>query len=297
MKYILHSVSYAGLWRGQKYLSLEEFIKKAAKLGYDGVELMAKRPHASILDMDHGTREKIKGLLMENSLECACIAGYTDFVSGMDSRLVPIPEMQISHVTDLSRLAKDLGCKIVRVFSGYECKGIPYWQQWDGCVKALRECARRASEFGVKIGIQNHHDIGAEVFSLRELIHEINEPNCFAMFDAWAPAVQGYDPAEAVKRIADRMIFTTTADYIRQPRYRYMPELVNYEIQEDLLKAVPMGQGFIDYKAFFRELRASGYDGYVAYEMCSELQGGGLEENLDRYAAAFLEYMKQLDIG
>jgi hypothetical protein len=30
----------------------------------------------------------------------------------------------------------------------------------------------------------------------------------------------------------------------------------------------------------------------VAYEMCSPLRGGGGLENLDRYAAKFLEFMR-----
>jgi sugar phosphate isomerase/epimerase len=52
-----------------------------------------------------------------------------------------------------------------------------------------------------------------------------------------------------------------------------------------------MGEGFIDYRTFFRVLRESGYQGHVAYEMCSPLRGGGSEENLDRCARRFLEYM------
>jgi len=42
-------VSYAGFW-GQAYLPVDQFIDKAAELGYDGVMLMAKRPHVSVLD-------------------------------------------------------------------------------------------------------------------------------------------------------------------------------------------------------------------------------------------------------
>ncbi len=44
---LLHSVSYAGLW-GQAFLPVEEFLDKAAALGYQGVMLMAKRPHVSV---------------------------------------------------------------------------------------------------------------------------------------------------------------------------------------------------------------------------------------------------------
>ena len=56
-----------------------------------------------------------------------------------------------------------------------------------------------------------------------------------------------------------------------------------------------MGEGFIDYRRFFAALRDAGYQGYVAYEMCSALRGGGSEANLDRCARQFLEWMKRVD--
>ena len=77
----------------------------------------------------------------------------------------------------------------------------------------------------------------------------------------------------------------------RRPRFSYVPNLVNYVREPDAIRAVPMGSGFIDYKGFFQALRETGYRGAVAYEMCSPLHGGGSEENLDRCARRFLEYM------
>ena len=55
------------------------------------------------------------------------------------------------------------------------------------------------------------------------------------------------------------------------------------------MRAVPFGEGFIDYKAFFDALKEIGYRGYVAYEMCEVLDGGGSIENLDATARKFLE--------
>ena len=39
VKTCLHSVSYAGFWRGQGFLTVDEFLVKAKKLGFDGVML------------------------------------------------------------------------------------------------------------------------------------------------------------------------------------------------------------------------------------------------------------------
>jgi sugar phosphate isomerase/epimerase len=90
------------------------------------------------------------------------------------------------------------------------------------------------------------------------------------------------------------MVQTTLADYVRLPRYRYVPGLVNYERLEDAVRAVPLGEGFLDLDGFFAGLREGGFDGYVAYEMCSPLRGGGGEENLDRAAGTSLETIRRL---
>ena len=58
---MLHSVSYSGSW-GQAFLTLEEFVDKAAELGFDGVMLMAKRPHLSLLDYGSRERQEIRRL-------------------------------------------------------------------------------------------------------------------------------------------------------------------------------------------------------------------------------------------
>jgi len=293
MKYALHSISYAGLWGGQAYLSLEDFIRKAAALGYDGVELTGKRPHLSVLDMDDKKLACINKLLKDEGLECACIAGYTDFLLGADAGMSPSVEFQISYVDRLCEMAQALDSKLIRLFTGYEVDGIGYQKQWEMCVEALRECSVRARKYGVTIGIQNHHDIAVEHTALKEFLDDIGEENCLPMFDAWAPAQMDTDLQNAVKAVG-KIAYTTVADYIRIPRYNYVPNLVSYSRSPDMLRAVKMGEGFIDYKTFFHALTATDFDGYVAYEMCSPLRGGGSMENLDKHAAHFLDYMKAL---
>ena len=70
--------------------------------------------------------------------------------------------------------------------------------------------------------------------------------------------------------------------------------MVNYESAgADLVRAVPFGDGFIDYAAFFRGLSDGGFDGVAAYEMCSPVRGGGSVSNLDRCAAKYLAWMRE----
>jgi sugar phosphate isomerase/epimerase len=91
------------------------------------------------------------------------------------------------------------------------------------------------------------------------------------------------------------MVQTTLADYVKLPRFVYKPSLVNYQAQEPpAVRAVALGEGFVDLEAFFAGLKEGGFDGYVAYEMCSPVRGGGAEANLDDAAARSLETIRRL---
>ncbi|HZP84763.1 MAG TPA: sugar phosphate isomerase/epimerase family protein [Chthonomonadaceae bacterium] len=291
MKRILHTVSYAGVWRGQARLTLEQAFDKAAQLGYDGVMIVGKRPHASALDTGPKEREALRAQLDRLHLECACIAGYTDFTAGADRPDIPLREMQTAYVTEMAKLAHDLGGKFVRIFTGYARPEVPFATQWDWIVNALRECADRAAPYGVTLAVQNHHDIACTAADMADLLREVDRPNVGAAYDAWAPTLQGLDIEAETERIAGHVVYTTVADYQWRKRFVYQPALVNYQEQMDRTVAVPMGEGIIDYRRFFATLKRHGYDGYVAYEMCSELTGGGSLENLDACARQFLRYM------
>jgi sugar phosphate isomerase/epimerase len=283
----LFSVSYAGLW-GQDRLDLVPFIRKAGALGYRAVELMGKRPHLSVLDVDDGRLAEIRHTAAQSGVEIATIAAYTNFTMGRDTE-IPSVEIQVAYVRSLAEIAAKLGARIVRIFTGYGTEVDGYARDWGLCVGAVRQCAEAAARCGVILGVQNHHDVGVGVDAYVEFLDEVDHPNCRAMFDPWAPALHGADLKAAARRLAPRMVQTTLADYVRLPRYAYLPGLVNYKRLDDTVRAVALGEGFVDLEGFMAGLCEGGFQGYVAYEMCSPLRGGGSEENLDRTARLSLE--------
>jgi sugar phosphate isomerase/epimerase len=290
---LLHSVSYAGLW-GQPALSVEDFIAKAAELGFGGVMLAAKRPHVGVLDYGEKERARLRGWLEKSKMQDLCIAGYCNLTADLEHGDVPTLEIQTLYLVELARLARDLGGKLVRVFTGYENPAHDYTKQMRQVAAGLKTASQRAAEMGVSFAVQNHHDLAVGYESLHDLLKMVNEPNCRAGFDAWAPALHGEDLTRAATYMAPWTIHTTVADYQMRPRYRYEPALVNYRKEMPFIQAVPMGEGFIDYESFFASLRAGGFAGTIAYEMCSPLLDGSDMSTLDRYARHFLEYMAKL---
>lgn len=292
MKLSLFSVSYAGFW-GQQSLQLPAFIAKAADLGYDAVMLAGKRPHISPLDLDPDRIASLRAALDEHGIVCSVVAGYTD-LSPTTAAEVPYLEMQIAYVESLSQIAAALGAATVRVFTAYEVDGHGPNQIWQSSVQTLQEMCDRAAVCGVTIAIQNHHDVAVHSDALLELLSDVDRPNCKLGFDAWSPALRGEDVYEAAKTMAPHTAITTNADYVRFPRFRYAPALVNYaRVEPDLVRAVKFGEGFIDYEAFFQGLQEGGFDGIATYEMCSPVRGGGALENLDAYAGQYVQWMRQ----
>lgn len=94
--------------------------------------------------------------------------------------------------------------------------------------------------------------------------------------------------------MAEKALMTIAANYKVYPRYTYHPENVNYTREyPDTVRAVPMDQGEIDYDSFLSEMRKCNFTGWVVYEMCSPVLGGGSEANLEKYADIFLKYMSR----
>jgi sugar phosphate isomerase/epimerase len=290
MKPCLFSVSYAGFW-GQKNLDLAGFIVHAAELGYGSVMVAGKRPHASPLDLNDEALAALRATLDRTGVECSIMAAYTDF-GGTTAAEIPYLEMQIACVESLCRIGQQLGASVCRVFTAYEIDGVSPHATWKQTVNCLQEVCDRAAEFGITIAVQNHHDIAVQSEALLELLHDIGRPNCKLGFDAWSLALRGEQLYDAARMMAPHTVITTNADYLRLPRFRYRPELISYESTgPDLVRAVPFGEGFIDYEAFFSGLKAGGFDGLATYEMCSPVRGGGSMENLDRHALTYLNWM------
>ncbi|MCX7825013.1 MAG: sugar phosphate isomerase/epimerase [Verrucomicrobiae bacterium] len=291
MRPALFSVSYAGLW-GQAALSLAEFVARAGRLGFPAVMLMGKRPHLSPLDATPAFVRSVKKALQQARVNCDVVAAYTHLAPSTAAEL-PVIELQIAYVESLARLASELGAKVVRIFTAYEAEGQDPQANWRRVVATVREMCDRAAAHGVTIAIQNHHDLAVHTDALLELLAEIDRKNCKLGFDAWSPALRGEDLYAAARKAAPHTVITTNADYVRLPRYRYRPELVNYErLPLDWVRAVPFGTGFIDYAAFFKGLRDGGFDGVAVYEMCSPIRGGGALENLDACAKTYLKWMR-----
>ena len=294
MKLALHSVSYSGTWGGQIALSLREFIDKAKTLGYDGVEFAAKRPHASPLDLNDGDRKELRAVVENAGMSICALASYHDWAGGWDHRDMAHVEKELTYFSEIAKLANDLGCSVVRTYTGFANDNIPYRQQWDQVVEGLQEACARGMDYGIAVGIQNHSCIASHPDSLLDMVKDVDRPNAKVILDA--PYITIFDEPirDTVLKFGDLIVHSHLTDFVRRTKYRYLPATVDFEENGEEFVGVPPGKGPTDFREFVAALKEIEYDGWLSYEMCSPLVGGGSEENLDRCAAQTLQYMQGL---
>ncbi len=297
MKLGLMSVTYAGFFYSGRALTIEEMLPKAAALGFDGLELLGRAPHASPLEMDREARIRVRRLAEAERIEIAAIGGQTDF-SFPDAR---IREWCLLHLVETIQLAKDVGAPIVRVFAnGFESMrtDASYLQQWNWAKEALKRASGAAEQAGVVLALQNHAPIMHSYRNVLEMIQEVASPALKACIDPhclwWADepmeqAVRDCGPLLVHSHLED---FRTLASHLEFFNPKGWIKYTDWEF-------CPLGQGHVDHRSFVCALKAAGYSGYLVYPVCGPVHlGHDLElapmSHIDDLVRQALLYMKGL---
>jgi sugar phosphate isomerase/epimerase len=281
MKISLHSVSYSGFFYVGRPLSIEEVIARVAEYGYDGVELMAKRPHASPIDLSQADRRRIAEVASSYGIEIPALASYTDFSGPDEFRR----ELNILYAKEVIELASDLGVKVVRVFAAGMRDvdpSIPYWRQWELCREGLREASRFAEEHGINLALQNHPPIIESYEDVLSMLEEVGSSYLKVCVDpellVWTGDLDPYSDdiegklGEIYRRVRDVLIHIHIGDSIkRSGKFMWIEGGGGSMIRARRLERVPLGTGFFGMiaKPFIKALRDIGYDRYISYEICS----------------------------
>jgi len=305
MKVGLYTISFAGVWYDGPALALDEIFVRAKEMGYDGVEIGARRPHASPMDLDERARARIREQAAAAGLEIPAVATYSNF----GSPILEQRENELLMAREQIKLARDLGAPIVRLFAAWrgislrEGRGtyeMPrrYWdagfpdvlsiERWRWIRECLRELADLAGELGIMLVLQNHEPVIHRYTDMLAFIREVNSPALKACLDC--PLLASQDDSyvrEAVQATGDLQVHSHFGG--------------EFEEREGEAKQVPIPhttRGLINYPAFVKELKEIGYTGYLCYEFCHPCLSQdhellGLEE-VTRQVTLAARYMKSI---
>ncbi len=303
MKVGLYSITYLGLWYRGPALSLEDLVREARRLGYDGLELDGKRPHANPSDMTESRCRDLRALAAAEDIELYALAANNDFSS-------PVPEQreaQLFYVRGLVRLAARLRIPLLRVFAAWpgvtvvdglgrydaarrlwaqSHENIPPAETWSWCRDALAEAAAFAREEGVTLALQNHPPVIDTHRDMIRMINEVGSPALKACLDA--PLVAKYEKTAMAGAVAAtgslQVLSHFGGEYSR-------------DASGAVRSFVRTPEGLVPewfYAGFVEALAESRYDGYIGYELCHPLPDGADLDFAGRNAACAAEYMKSI---
>ncbi len=289
MKISLYTITLNGGYYDGPPVPLLEIFPRARDWGYDGVEIEAKRPHGSPLDLDGAAREAVRRAAEDCGLAISCVAAYNDYSSPIEEHR----ENELLMTREQIRLAADLGAPIVRVFAQWSgvtrrdgritydvarsnidqrYPGTTALERWCHVRECLREAADMAGEAGVALALQNHEPIIHSYRHMLDFIAEADSPALKACLDRPLMKVQTEDHyRRALAATGSLMVYTHFGGrFIRGEgglveRCRHDP-----------------APGMADQDVFLRLAKeVAGFDGHVGYELCSPVLTGHRHEGLD----------------
>ncbi|MEZ5362250.1 MAG: sugar phosphate isomerase/epimerase [Bryobacterales bacterium] len=253
-RHIPIAVSTYSYWhfRGDRY-PIEDVIDDAAKLGFDGVEIL----HRQMENETPAYVNMLKRRAWEQGLPLVMLSIHQDFVSPEASER----KEGIDHTIHCLELAARLGIPAIRLntgrwgttksfdelmarggvedpIEGYTTEDAVKW-----CVDSIQECVPKAEEFGVVMAIENHWGISSDPDILLRIHDSVGSP--------WL------------------QINMDTGNYIGDP----YPQIEKLAPHASIIQAKTYyGEGEwytldLDYPRIAKIVRDAGFHGYVSLEM------------------------------
>ena len=247
-------------------LQLDESIKLAGKLGFEGVQIYATTGEFSPEVLTDKRKAEIKKLLMENQLEISALCGD---MGGYGFQIEKDNPERVEKTKRIIDLAWEFGVPVITTHIGVipDDKSNP---RYEVMLKALNECGAYAKEKNVTLAIETGPEKAATLLSfLKDTVGGVGvnlDPANFVM-------VTNQDPVEAVMLLGEYIVHTHAKDGIMLKQTD--PEIIYDCFAQGGIEALniadyfletPLGEGSVNFTKYIEALKRVGYDGYLTIE-------------------------------
>ncbi|AKJ64393.1 sugar phosphate isomerase/epimerase family protein [Kiritimatiella glycovorans] len=286
---------FTGQWAD---MGIDELARKAAKWGYDGLELACWGDHC---DPDRGAQDAAYArgrheLLAKHGLKCFAISNHlagqlvcdpnddarTDAFAPEDCAgdAEKKREWAIETTKNAARTAKNMGLSVVNGFTGspvwhmlYSFPPLPpsaiddgfgrFAELWNPILDVFDEC-------GVKFALEVHPtEIAFDLYTAKRALEALNHREAFGFnFDPSHLEWQGMDPVKFIEAFPDRIYHVhmkdcaTTLDGVSG----ILASHLDFGDPRRGWDFRSVGRGDVDFEAIIRALNAIGYDGPLSVE-------------------------------
>ncbi|MFC3771290.1 sugar phosphate isomerase/epimerase family protein [Paenibacillus sp. GCM10012303] len=254
-------------------IGVREGLKKAKEVGAEGVQIYAVKGEMDPENLSPADRRELKSYIDSLGLEISALCGDLGGHGFQDKEANPAKVEKSKRILDL---AQDLGTNIVTTHIGI----VPHdhsGEIFDTMQAACEELSQYASSMSGYFAIETGPETSAH---LKSFLDTLSSKGVSVNFDpANMVMVTGDDPVQGVYTLKDYIVHTHVKDGVRykevDPREIY--GAIGYEPMDhgkiaemvrsgEIFKEVPLGEGKVDFDAYFKALVDIGYTGYLTIE-------------------------------
>ncbi|GIP37251.1 hypothetical protein J31TS4_05310 [Paenibacillus sp. J31TS4] len=254
-------------------IGVREGLKKAKEVGAEGVQIYAVKGEMDPANLNAAARKELKEYIASLGLEISALCGDLGGHGFQDKAANAEKVEKSKRILDL---AMDLGTSVVTTHIGLvpdDSKSDVYLTMQEAC----EELANYASSMNAYFAIETGPEPAAH---LKSFLDTLSSKGLSVNFDpANMVMVTGDDPVQGVYTLKDYIVHTHVKDGIRykevDPREVYGS--LGYEPMDhgkiaqmvtsgEIFKEVPLGEGKVDFDAYFAALNDIGYRGYLTIE-------------------------------
>ncbi|PSP92918.1 sugar phosphate isomerase/epimerase [Halobacteriales archaeon QS_4_62_28] len=241
-------------------------IRRIDEHGYDGVELLADRPHAYLPAFDERDWQALASALDETGIDVSnvnanTVTGYYDDAppsAFFDPTIVTADDDDRAWRIEYTRRAIDLAEAVdapaVCVATGRPLPGNPPEQAMEYLLDSLEAITEYAEPTDVSVGIEFEPGLLVECTDeVLALIDDVGSDSLGVNLDLGHAAVYGEDPAESIRKCAGHITGVHLEDIAggrRGKHYHLIP-----------------GHGGLEFAPMFEALDDIGYDGFATLEL------------------------------
>ncbi|WP_442601266.1 sugar phosphate isomerase/epimerase family protein [Paenibacillus sp. KN14-4R] len=273
-------------------LPLRVGLQRAKSVGADGVQIYAVQGEMDPANLSATDRAELKKYIADLGLDIAALCGDLGGHGFQDHSVNPMKIEKSKRILDL---AVELGTNVVTTHIGI----VPEDNQGEIYTNMQQAC----EELGVYANSMNAYfavETGPERAShLKSFLDSLSTKGVSVNFDpANMVMVTGDDPVAGVKLLKDYIVHTHVKDGLQiqpvDPRSVYgslgyegmdHEKIAKMVASGEFFKEVPLGQGKVDFPAYFAALQEIGYKGYLTIER-------EVGENAEADIAQAVEFIK-----
>jgi inosose dehydratase len=215
----------------------EPALREIATAGYAGVELF----DGNLIEYEDRPAD-LRRLLADTGLQLVAVYSGANFIFG------EILEEELWRIRRAAALAAELDAEQLVVGGGAQRSTGTSDDDYTRLADALDRVAAIAEEHGLRASYHPH--LSTIVETPEQLERVMSRSRIDFCPDTAHLAAAGGDPAELVRRYADRISYVHLKDFVADP-----------------LTFQPLGQGELDLAAILAALSEAGYDGWITVEL------------------------------